>query len=597
MCGCAPGQQSMRPARAGAGRGSARSSINEESANVSSDRSTITSRGARSATEIERAGGAALVARSSSPEHAGWSCSSKLTMAGTYCIPPVVHGSGRYLVAWSTMKRSNEALTNVIDPELGLDFVELGLDLRRRDRRRQGTRHVHADDARVPDRAPGLRADRRSSSASSRASTRSSSTWSSPRRGPRTRCPRTRSSRSATEPVACDEPPRDAGCSARRPPRRRDGTRSRQRSTHAERRRRLCASVLATDSTPDRALRAAHRDVAATVARSRARVRAARAPAVARSGGSAPAAAQGAPRALRRRRACRSDPPRCSCRRRPARAADRRAPTPRTPRRRHGPRQPIARPAAAGPVPRPGTVLLAARSRRRNVAHRARRVGRHRLAQADRAVRRQDLLLAATTYRQRRRDRLRELDHGRRARRRRRGRTARPSRRRRRADAARSVLATSRRWRRLAAARVDLARRRAPRRRRDRHELRRGRTRTRPARHAGASRCADRLRDRQSPARSAAQRRVADRPRRQEQGRPAPTVLQLDRRPGSDLAAGAGHAASRPKVAKHRRPDAARRALSARRGLRHRTTRADRPPERARSACLRRAPAARPHRR
>ena len=40
-------------------------------------------------------------------------------------------------------------------------------DLRRRDRRRHGERHLHPDDARLPDRPAGLRADARSSSASS----------------------------------------------------------------------------------------------------------------------------------------------------------------------------------------------------------------------------------------------------------------------------------------------------------------------------------------------------------------------------------------------------------------------------------------------
>ena len=57
------------------------------------------------------------------------SCSSKLTIAGTYCIPRGSYKGGRVpsVVMIVDEEEITEALSNVIDPELGLDFVELGL--------------------------------------------------------------------------------------------------------------------------------------------------------------------------------------------------------------------------------------------------------------------------------------------------------------------------------------------------------------------------------------------------------------------------------------------------------------------------------------
>ena len=81
-------------------------------------------------------------------------CSQNVTMAGTYPTAAATLNICR------TLEEVEDALTNVIDPELGLDFVELGPDLRDRGRRRPRPRHVHADDAGLPDRSAGDRADR-----------------------------------------------------------------------------------------------------------------------------------------------------------------------------------------------------------------------------------------------------------------------------------------------------------------------------------------------------------------------------------------------------------------------------------------------------
>ena len=56
-------------------------------------------------------------------------------------------------------RRSLEALSNVIDPELGLDFVELGLVYDVEIDGGTVERHLHAHDAGLPDRPAGLRAD------------------------------------------------------------------------------------------------------------------------------------------------------------------------------------------------------------------------------------------------------------------------------------------------------------------------------------------------------------------------------------------------------------------------------------------------------
>ena len=58
-----------------------------------------------------------------------------------------------------TVDDVQEALTNVIDPELGLDFVELGLIYEVEVEGGEVYIDLHAHLARLPDRAPGRGAD------------------------------------------------------------------------------------------------------------------------------------------------------------------------------------------------------------------------------------------------------------------------------------------------------------------------------------------------------------------------------------------------------------------------------------------------------
>ena len=105
-------------------------------------------------------------------------------------------------------------------PRAGARLRRARPGLRRRDRRRHGQHHVHADHARLPDRSAGLRADAGVRRRARPASRRSSPTWSSRPRGRRRRCPRTRSSPSGyCTPFAVRAPaPSAAAPAARRAP-------------------------------------------------------------------------------------------------------------------------------------------------------------------------------------------------------------------------------------------------------------------------------------------------------------------------------------------------------------------------------------------
>src|SRR3954466_7279107 len=132
MFGCGCESHSVWPCARSRWARHARSIISDESAKRRPERSTITSRVALRAAAMRRRR-RPLVVRSSSPSiRRIASCASKLTMLGKLQRTRgyVQAGRRRYFYTPITMIDEDdvlEALSNVIDPELGLDFVELGL--------------------------------------------------------------------------------------------------------------------------------------------------------------------------------------------------------------------------------------------------------------------------------------------------------------------------------------------------------------------------------------------------------------------------------------------------------------------------------------
>src|SRR3954447_1400336 len=125
ICGCGRCRRSVRPAWRRRRESAARSSISDESANDSSERSTTTSWAQVKAREkaVRRR---LCVARSSSPRHLRTAGSgSKSTMSENVLQP--AEKCVCDAVGMPSVEDVEAALTNVIDPELGLDFVELGL--------------------------------------------------------------------------------------------------------------------------------------------------------------------------------------------------------------------------------------------------------------------------------------------------------------------------------------------------------------------------------------------------------------------------------------------------------------------------------------